>query len=96
MGNPFKKLANTMQTERTFSFSDIVQGRDASVRVTEDNMLVAVDLAMVMTGKDKNYAGQASVGHDILVLRRGFTCILHDKGVLHAFCMTEGSCMHFA
>ncbi len=32
------------------SFSEIVQGRDASVRVTVDGLIYAVDLVMVMTG----------------------------------------------
>jgi hypothetical protein len=34
-----------------------VRGR-ASVRVTDDGYLYAVDLAMVMTGADRNYASQ--------------------------------------
>ena len=47
-----------MSVERKFSFAEIVQGRDASVRVTEDNLLVAVDLVMVASGKTKNDAGK--------------------------------------
>lgn len=43
---------------KTISFSEIVRGRDANVRVTGDNLLYAVDLAMVVTGKHRNYAGQ--------------------------------------
>jgi hypothetical protein len=43
---------------KTFSFADIVQGRNASVRMTDDNMLVAVDIVMVVTGKDRDHAGQ--------------------------------------
>jgi len=46
----------------TISFKDIVQGRDATVRVTSDKLIYAVDLVMVMTGKDRNQSG--------LVLRR--------------------------
>lgn len=45
--------------QRYFSFAEIVQGRDSSVRVTDDGLLYAVDLAMVMTGKNRNDAGQA-------------------------------------
>lgn len=48
-----------MACSKLFSFADVVQGRDASVRVTEDGLLYAVDLAMVMTGKDRDHAGQA-------------------------------------
>ena len=40
------------------SFAEIVQGRDASVRVTVDGMIYAVDLVMVMTGLNRNDAGQ--------------------------------------
>ena len=36
------------------SFAEIVQGRDASVRVTVDGMIYAVDLVMVVTGKNIN------------------------------------------
>ena len=43
-----------MSTGRTFSFADIVEGRDASVRVTDDNMLVAVDLGMVVSGEQRS------------------------------------------
>jgi hypothetical protein len=43
---------------KTISFAEIVQGRDASVRMTDDHLLYAVDLAMVGTGKSRNYSGQ--------------------------------------
>jgi hypothetical protein len=47
-----------MLTNKYFSFAEIVKGRDASVRVTEDMMFWTVDLAMVVTGKDRNNAGR--------------------------------------
>ena len=47
-----------MAAEKIFSFAEIVKGRESGVRVTHDNMLVAVDLAMVMSGKNKNDAGK--------------------------------------
>jgi hypothetical protein len=40
------------------SFAELVQGRDASVRVTDDNLIYAVDLTMVVTGKERDYSGQ--------------------------------------
>ncbi len=43
---------------QTISFGEIVRGRDASVRVTDDGYLYAVDLVMVMTGADRKYASQ--------------------------------------
>lgn len=36
--------------QKYFSFAEIIQGRDATVRVTDDGLLYAVDLVMVMTG----------------------------------------------
>jgi hypothetical protein len=36
--------------QKVMSFAEIIQGRDATVRVTHDGMLYAVDLVMVMTG----------------------------------------------
>lgn len=63
---------------KTISFGEIVQGRDANVRVTDDGCLHAVDLVMVVTGCDGNYAGQ--------VLRRlpdeTFpSCKLHERSL---------------
>ena len=65
-----------MAAEKFFSFAEIVKDRDASVRMTDDNMLIAVDLAMVMSGKERDYAGQ--------MLRRlpdevFSSCKLHDR-----------------
>jgi hypothetical protein len=40
------------------SFSEIVKGDNSSVRVTEDNLIHAIDLAMVVMGKGRDYAGQ--------------------------------------
>lgn len=43
---------------KTFSFAEIVRDRDAAVRITDDGYFYAVDLSMVMTGADRNYAAQ--------------------------------------
>lgn len=51
-----------MSLQRYFSFAEIVKGREASVRVTDDGLFFAVDLAMVVTGKDRDHAGQALRG----------------------------------
>ena len=48
-----------MAAPNYISFEEIVQGRDASVRVTEDRMIYAVDLAIVVTGKSRDEAGMA-------------------------------------
>ena len=58
---------NKPPNEKSFSFAEIVHGRDSSVRVTDDGLLYAVDLVMVVTGKDRDYAGQVlrSISHDI-------------------------------
>ena len=47
-----------MACSKLFSFAEVVQGRDAGVRVTEDGLLYAVDLVMVMSGKDRNNSGR--------------------------------------
>ena len=56
------------QAAKLFSFAEIVHGRESSVRMTDDGLLFAVDLVMVVTGKDRDYAGQVlrSISHEIL------------------------------
>jgi hypothetical protein len=54
------------------SFASIVQGRDSSVRVTEDGLGDVVDVIMVVTGKDCNQANE--------VLRR-MDHALFDKAI---------------
>jgi hypothetical protein len=44
---------------RFISFAEIIADRDADVRITHDNMIYAVDLVMVMTGKNRDDAGKA-------------------------------------
>lgn len=46
----------------SISFAEIIHGRDATVRVTPDGMIYAVDLVMVMTGLARDQSG--------LVIRR--------------------------
>ena len=46
------------QTENKISFASIVQDRDAYARVTDDGLIVAVDLAMLVTGKKETDAGK--------------------------------------
>jgi hypothetical protein len=48
--------------QRVFSFAEIVKGRDSNVRVSADGLLYAVDYSMVMTGKDRDHAGQTLRG----------------------------------
>lgn len=42
--------ATEFAKENVMSFAEIVGGRDASVRLTEDKLIYAVDLVMVVTG----------------------------------------------
>lgn len=42
----------------SISFAEIIHGRDATVRVTHDHLIYAVDLVMVMTGKGRDDAGK--------------------------------------
>ena len=46
-----------MGSIKALSFDEIIPGN--SVRVTSDNMIYAVYLTMVITGKTRNDAGQA-------------------------------------
>lgn len=43
-----------MASSKFLSFAEIVQGRDANVRVTEDGLVDLVDLVMTFTGKNCN------------------------------------------
>ncbi len=43
---------------KTISFADIVKGRDASVKVTDDGLVFAVDLVVVMTNQERNHAAK--------------------------------------
>ena len=47
---------------KRISFDEIVNDRNATVRIADDGLLYAVDLAMVMTGKNQNDAAQAIRG----------------------------------
>jgi hypothetical protein len=55
---------NSEQIQRTFtgsmtiSFADIIHGRDARVRVTDDGLLHAIDVVMVVTGKNGNHSAK--------------------------------------
>ena len=44
-----------MNSIKTLSFDEIIPGN--GVRVTSDNMIYAVDLTMVITGKHRNESG---------------------------------------
>ncbi len=48
----------TFEIITTISFETVVKDRDATVRITDDNLIYAVDLVMVVTGKDANQAGE--------------------------------------
>ena len=47
-----------MSSRQSISFDSIVKGRPAGVRVTDDDLLYAVDLVMVMTGKNCNHSNE--------------------------------------
>lgn len=47
------------QDASTISFAEIIQNREADVRVTQDGLIFAVDLVMVMTGKSRDDSGKA-------------------------------------
>jgi hypothetical protein len=45
--------------QKHFSFAEVLQGRNANVRVTDDGLLYAVELVMVVTGKNRDDSGKA-------------------------------------
>jgi hypothetical protein len=58
----------------TISFAEIIHGRDASVRLTDDRLLYAVDLVTVMTGKNCNDSNECLRGlNPCLFNREKFT-----------------------
>jgi hypothetical protein len=51
-----------MAQSKMISFAELIQGRDSSVRITDDNLLYAVDLTMVINGADRNNASKVYFG----------------------------------
>lgn len=47
-----------MAHSKHISFAEIVQGRDSSVRVTDDGLFDVVDTVMVVTGKNCNHSNE--------------------------------------
>lgn len=45
-----------MAQSKMISFAELIQGRDASVRITDDGMGDIIDTVMLVTGKDCNHA----------------------------------------
>jgi hypothetical protein len=63
-------------SSQTISFEEIISGRDSTVRVTSDGLIYAVDLVMVVTGKNRNDSAQAlrrlddDVFHNVNIVER--------------------------
>lgn len=51
-------MTEVTRIPKSFSFADIVHGRDASVRITDDRYFYAVDLVMVVNGLARDQAGE--------------------------------------
>jgi len=43
---------------KTITFEDIVQGRDSTVRVTNDGLIYAVDLVVAITDQERHHAAK--------------------------------------
>ena len=56
---PASEKAGNVAREKTISFAEIIKGRDASVKVTDDGMVHAVELVMLVHGATRVYAAQA-------------------------------------
>lgn len=84
-----------MPAEKMISFAEIVKGRDASVPVTDDAMVYAVDLVMAMNGINRNYAAQVFPFKKYNALMGNASCIsgalldkphyIKDKYMLYMF-----------
>ena len=48
-----------MSLAKHVSFAEVVQGRESTVRITDDKLVFAIDLAIVVSGKSRNEAGMA-------------------------------------
>jgi hypothetical protein len=67
-----------MACSKMLSFASIVQGRDSSVRITDDGFLDVVDTVMVVTGKNCNHSNEllrnlksSLFSNEKLVMRNG-------------------------
>jgi hypothetical protein len=65
-----------MATERAFSFAEIVQGREAHARVTDDDKFFAVELVMIMSGKTLFYNDSAN---DFFPISKFYLLILFGR-----------------
>jgi hypothetical protein len=78
-----------MTKPKHISFAEIVQGRHSSVKVTDDGLLHASELAMVVHGGSRNYVNQV-IMHTIIHFLMHFWQIpkMHD-----AFLAKSQKCM---
>jgi len=58
MDNYVPPVAAEIDPNTMISFAEIVGGRNAIVRVTEDKLIYAVDLVMAVTGQTRDHAGK--------------------------------------
>ena len=79
-----KSVQEPQPTTQYMSFAEIVQGRDSNVRMTHDGLIYAVDLVMVVTGKNRNDSAKdirnidpSSFSDNKFVTRKlsGYVCI---------------------
>lgn len=47
-----------MAQSKMISFAELIQGRDASVCVTDNDLLDMVHITMIVHGGDRNFASQ--------------------------------------
>jgi hypothetical protein len=74
-----------MACSKIISFAEIVQGRDSSVRVTDDRLLYAVDLAMVGTGQSRDDAGKVTCHFEHLVGLLANRTFLSDWAIFSSY-----------
>ena len=82
---------------QALSFAEIIKGRDASVRVTDDGMLYLVDLVVVAQGSSRNYASVVHSSHtharipttSFSHLENSHYIILSSEDPMSASCMLD-------
>ena len=74
-----------MSSRQSLSFESIVKGRHAGVPVTDDGLLYAVDLVMVMTNKNRNDANECLRELNPLLFNKGNNFLRRNRSRLITF-----------
>jgi hypothetical protein len=68
-----------MAKPKSISFAEIVKGRHSYVTLTDDGLLLASELVMVVNGGSKNYANQVITHDTFSKWKKIQKCIMHSR-----------------